>query len=291
MMDALGISDIGDVIRGKTTLSDRALTRSYYSNRAPLCGESNSERLQNLSNINSRGSFRQNSSKMNNSDEIRVKHNYLDNDIHVPSLEEYRYQKITYKEDFNLNINVNYLSSEERKKAYLGEEDNIICGRFPHLNYCNCKIPCSLILPYIHSIEILPNLYVGSIECIYKTKELLFNKIKYILNCSCIEFHKRLKFFEYYDIYINDSDSENAIKFFKITNRIIEDNLNKNNKIIIVSENGISRNFTLIMAYLIGRKEMKYSEAYDFIKKKFKYAEPNEGFKTQLKHYDLSVNV
>ena len=164
MMDALGISDIGDVIRGKTTLSDRALTRSYYSNRAPLCGESNSDRLQNLSNLNSKGSFKQNSSNINNSDEIRVRHNYLDNDIHVPSLDEYRYQKITYKEDFDLKINVNYLSSEERKKAYLGEEDNIICGRFPHLNYCNCKIPCSLILPYIHSIEILPNLYVGSIE-------------------------------------------------------------------------------------------------------------------------------
>ena len=35
-----------------------------------------------------------------------------------------------------------YLTLEEKKKAYNGEEDKIYCGRFPHLDYCGCKYPC-----------------------------------------------------------------------------------------------------------------------------------------------------
>jgi hypothetical protein len=45
------------------------------------------------------------------------------------------------------------------------------------------------------------------------------------------------------------------------------------------------------MAYLIGRKGLKFSEAYEKVKEKFKKAEPNDNFLTQLKHYDLEVNI
>ena len=125
---------------------------------------------------------------------------------------------------------------------------------------------------------------------IKQTKELLFLKIEYILNVSCIEYHKR-KFFNYYDIYINDSSSENVIKFFKITNRIIDNVLSENKRILIHSENGKSRCYVFVMAYLIGRKGLKFSEAYEKVKEKFKKAEPNDNFLTQLKHYDLEVNI
>ena len=124
----------------------------------------------------------------------------------------------------------------------------------------------------------------------YKYKELLDLKIGYVLNVSCIEYNKRPGI-KYFDIYINDNHTENAIKFFKITNRFIHEAITTRNNILIHSEHGRSRCWVFLMAYLIGRRGYKFSEAYEKIKEKFPRAEPNDNYLTQLKHYDLSVNV
>ena len=275
IMDSLGISDVGGILRGSNTTN--GLSRSKYSQQ-PICPELNSK------------------SQYNNSFGNKIEKNkhitnlYSTEELNVSSLDEYRYKEIQYGDEYDLMKNNKYLTNEQKKKAYFGEEDHIFCGRFPHLNYCGCNIPCSLILKDIHPVEILDNLFCGNIECAYKTKELLFLKIEYILNVSCIEYHKR-KFFNYYDIYINDSSSENVIKFFKITNRIIDNVLSENKRILIHSENGKSRCYVFVMAYLIGRKGLKFNEAYERVKEKFKKAEPNDNFLTQLKHYDLEVNI
>ena len=41
-----------------------------------------------------------------------------------------------------------------KSSVYNGEEDSILCGRFPHLIYCGCKYPCRIILNKIKSIEV-----------------------------------------------------------------------------------------------------------------------------------------
>ena len=142
-----------------------------------------------------------------------------------------------------------------------------------------------------HPIQIDENIYVGPLESVFKTKELLFLKIKYILNVSCVSYNKRIKYFKYYDIFINDNHTENAIKYFKITNRFIDDAVNSGGKILIHSENGTSRCWVFLMAYLIGRRQMTFNQAYDLVRSKFNHVEPNDNFLTQLKHYDLKVNI
>lgn len=223
-------------------------------------------------------------------DIIRVNHPYIGQEIAIQSLDPYRTQNVVYRTDLKIETKIEYLPDAEKKWAYTGTEENIKCGRFPHLDYCGCKFPCSLILDKISPIEVIPNLFCGPIECAYKLKELLSLKIGYILNCSCIAYTKR-KRFQYFDIFINDNHTENAIKFFKITNRFIADALDSGNKILIHSENGQSRCWVFLMAYLIGRKGKKFSEAYDLMKEKFSAAEPNDNYLTQLKHYDLEVNI
>lgn len=223
-------------------------------------------------------------------DVVHVNHLYLKAELSVPSLEEYRTQVVSYRNDIKIITDKDYLPEEERKWAYTGTEENIFCGRFPHLNYCGCKYPCSLILDKISPIEIIDGIYCGPIECAYKIKELLNLRIGYILNVSCIAYNKR-KGFKYFDIFINDNHTENAIKFFKITNRFIEEALKNKSKILIHSENGRSRCWVFLMAYLIGRKGFKFIEAYDKVREKFGYAEPNDNYLTQLKHYDLEVNI
>lgn len=234
------------------------------------------------------------SSQIFQDEATRVDHLYISEAISNSNWEEQRYTKI-YQQEPTENLfletrQVEYLTEEEKKKRYNKEEDEIFCGRFPHLKYCGCKYPCSVILKFIKPIEVSELILAGSIECAYKTKDLIQSKISHVLNVSCTDYNKR-KYFKYLDIFINDNHTENAIKFFKLTNRFIETAINKGEKILIHSLHGKSRCWVFLMAFLIGKLRMKYVHAYEYVKEKFPSANPNENFLTQLKHYDLEMNV
>ena len=289
MLKELGISELGDNLRGLTSS-----TKMHYNNFNISCGNPIADQILSGNNESKSGieeQKNQDEEEQNTLGYARVTHNYLPQEIIIPTLEPFRTQEIDYGDEFNLEKNNRFLTYEDKKKAYAGEEDHIFCGRFPHLNDCGCKYPCSLLLPKIHPIEVIENIYVGPLEAVLKIKELLFLKIKFILNLSCVSYNKRIKYFKYYDIFINDNHTENAIKYFKITNRFIDDAVNSGQKILIHSENGTSRCWVFLMAYLIGRKHMTFNIAYDLVKSKFDHVEPNDNFLTQLKHYDLKVNI
>jgi protein-tyrosine phosphatase len=227
--------------------------------------------------------------KKNEVEQNRVNHLYIKEVIILPPTDEARYQKIVL--DVQLDSNQSeYLSEDEKKKRYNKEEDDILCGKFPHLTYCGCKYPCSIILNNISPVEIGDQILVGPIESVYKTKELLKLKVSHILNVACTAYNQR-KYFKYLNIFVADNHTENAIKFFKITNRFIEEALIKGERVLIHSLNGKSRAWVFLMAYLIGKEKMKFAKAYEYVKEKFPGAEPNENFLTQLKHYDLETNV
>lgn len=232
------------------------------------------------------------SAKVNkfNDEVIPINHLYLNEPLLIKSFDEYRYNEIAYGQDIPV-LKEAFYTEEQRKKTYFGEEEHIYCGRFPHLNYCGCKVPCSLILDKISPIQVLDKIFCGPIESVYKTKELVHLQIKYILNVSCVSYTKRIKYFKFLDIFINDNHTENAIKFFKITNRFIDEAIRSEGNILVHSEHGRSRCWIFVMAYLIGRKHMKFSEAYEGVRERFSYAEPNDNYLTQLKHYDLEVNI
>jgi hypothetical protein len=226
--------------------------------------------------------------KSNFLDEYKIDHLYIRESIHVSNIEDYRYNTAKYDSDLVQKFS-EYWTEEERKKRYSGEEDEMYCGRFPHLSYCGCKIPCSIALDLIHPIQMMDNIYVGPIEAVFKTKQLLGSKIHYVLNVSCTEYNKR-KYFKFLDIYINDNHTENAIKFFKVTNRFIDEAVKSDRKVLIHSVQGKSRCWVFYLAYLIGRCRMKFVQAFKAVTDRFPYAEPNDNFLTQLKHYDLETN-
>ena len=49
---------------------------------------------------------------------------------------------------------------------------------------------------------------------------------------------------------------------------------------------GASRSATIIIAYLMWKKKMKYYDALDFVQKKRFIVDPNDGFKEQLKLFE-----
>ena len=234
-------------------------------------------------------SFNGTQTKINFSEENLINHLYIRENLNFTNLDEFRYKLAKYESDLVIKQN-EYISEEDKKKKYSNEEDEIYCGRFPHLSYCGCKIPCSISLNKINPIQMSDNIFVGSIECVFKIKQLISLKVTHILNVSCTEYSRRKKYFKYFDIYINDSHTENAIKFFKITNRFIDDAIKSDKKILIHSFNGKCRAWVFYMAYLIGVKKIKYSQIMSSVLEHFPYAEPNENFLSQLKHYDLEMN-
>lgn len=96
---------------------------------------------------------------------------------------------------------------------YQGEEDDITCGRFPHLDACGCDIPCLIALKEIKLIEVIDGIFMGPYQACFKTKELLEAGVTHILNVSTKQYTKR-KYFKYLDINIYDVHSEDAKKHF-----------------------------------------------------------------------------
>ena len=179
MLKELGISDIGDNLRGFTSS-----TNMHHKNFNISCGCDVADQI--LSNeIQNEKENKDEEGEESTVGYSRVMHNYLPQELVVPSLDPYRTQEINYDNEFDLTKQNRFLTYEDKKKAYNGEEDHIFCGRFPHLSDCGCKYPCSLMLPKIHPIQIDDNIYVGPIETAFKTRELIYLKIKHNMNLSC----------------------------------------------------------------------------------------------------------
>jgi predicted protein tyrosine phosphatase len=104
-------------------------------------------------------------------------------------------------------------------------------------------------------------------------------------NSSCRVLHVRC----------DDSDEEDIISHFEITNRFIEDayresaNGRKKNKILCHCLAGVSRSPTVIAAYLMASKGMKRDEALDLLRERRCVVEPNPGFVEQLGVYETRV--
>lgn len=106
------------------------------------------------------------------------------------------------------------------------------------------------------------------------------------MNASCKEYTKRSKYFKYHDVHVSDDIGENAQKFFRITNRFIDDGV-KNGAILVHSVQGKSRAATFILAWMIYREKVKLKDGLALLREYVNEVEPNESFMQQLADYDL----
>ena len=136
--------------------------------------------------------------------------------------------------------------------VYEGEEDDIVCGRFPHLHFCGCDIPTLIALAEIKLIEVFEGIFMGPLQSAFKTKDLINAGVTHVLNVSCKEYTKRSKYFTYLDIHLYDAHNEDAKRHFRMTNRFI-DEARQRGKVLVHCVAGKSRSPTFILAYLIGK--------------------------------------
>jgi dual specificity phosphatase 12 len=118
---------------------------------------------------------------------------------------------------------------------------------------------------------------MGPYQAAFKTQDLIDKGVTHILNVSSKEYTKRSKYFKYLDIDVHDEVGENAAKFFRITNRFIEQGI-KQGSILVHSVQGKSRAPTFILAYLIFREKMKLKDGLAVLREYVNEVEPNESF-------------
>ena len=83
-------------------------------------------------------------------------------------------------------------------------------------------------------------------------------------------------------IEIDDVETENIIQYFGECFNFIKDN----KKILVHCMAGASRSATIVIAYLMWTKKMKFIDALNYTQSKRNIVDPNSGFKEQLKMFE-----
>jgi protein-tyrosine phosphatase len=161
--------------------------------------------------------------------------------------------------------------------------------------------------------EVLPNLYLGNDPCNIQHPIDFFRTIKVqnILNTAkeCEDQWGRPDDIRYKKCNLQDHTEENieqvlheAIQFigkhFYFMYHCIsgcssllwsDDCLKRNECIYVHCRAGQSRSVTVVLAYLVDKKNMKVSQAYEFVKQKRPNISPNIGFMTVLQQFESSL--
>lgn len=135
---------------------------------------------------------------------------------------------------------------------------------------------------YNEPIHIIDNIYIGNIDSID------YNKLKELNITNIIICGKNLKNdihnnFNHLEFLIDDSFEQNIIDHIKISNKYIDEN--KDKKILIHCYSGISRSASFVIGYLMYKLKLNFADAYNYIKKIYPKAIPNENFIKQLTNF------
>ena len=142
-----------------------------------------------------------------------------------------------------------------------------------------------------NAVEIIPHLYIGSIACASNLEELQSKKITHILCCG---FGLKLFYpdkFKYLKIDLMDNEAQPIRKYFDETNNFINNAIINGGNVLVHCHAGISRSTSIILAYLMKHKNMKFNKAFELIKEKRGKIQPNSGFILQLKAYEKELGL
>lgn len=139
--------------------------------------------------------------------------------------------------------------------------------------------------------EVYPNIYVGNLACIYNPEILDMLKIKNIITAVTGITPPYPDKYNYLNLDLIDSCQEEIINKFEISNKFIEESLQKNEKVLVHCICGVSRSSTIVIAYLIYKKIFgNVDKIIENLKNKREIINPIPNFKNQLELYYAKTN-
>ena len=134
--------------------------------------------------------------------------------------------------------------------------------------------------------QITDNLYLGNLHSskIDNLKENGITKVLSVIDKFVKVEYKESDNIKHKVIRIGDSESNNIIQYFGECLNFI----NGDEKVLVHCSGGISRSATVVIAYIMLKKKMKYLEAFNFVLER-RPVGPNWGFKSQLEMFEKEL--
>lgn len=138
-----------------------------------------------------------------------------------------------------------------------------------------------------HLNEIVPGLYIGDWVASFDYNRLKKDGITHIINLSGLP-NGFPRDFKYLKIDISDAPYVNIGDYFEETYEFIENGL-KNGKVLVHCFAGMSRSVSIVIAYLMRKYNQSFEKTLALVKSRRPIANPNSGFKQQLKSYEQTL--
>ncbi|GJV75878.1 dual specificity protein phosphatase PHS1 isoform X2 [Tanacetum coccineum] len=101
---------------------------------------------------------------------------------------------------------------------------------------------------------------------------------------------QRRDFFEYQNFSICDEEDSNISEIFEEANQFIDAVEQKGGKVLVHCFEGRSRSATVVLAYLMMRKNFTLQKAWNTLRRVHRRAQPNDGFATVLLELDRKLH-
>jgi atypical dual specificity phosphatase len=138
--------------------------------------------------------------------------------------------------------------------------------------------------------DIIPgyNLYLGSQDAAVNVDGLNEKGVKHILNVATGITNKYPDIYTYCNIPILDLEVSNIRDIFEQCFQFM-DNARTEGGVLVHCNAGVSRSATIVIAYLMKRNGMNFSDAYNLVKSVKTDIKPNPGFHQQLIQFDFEL--
>jgi protein-tyrosine phosphatase len=133
--------------------------------------------------------------------------------------------------------------------------------------------------------EVYPNIFVGNISTSFNKEHLKNKGITHILSVIDGMGKTYPNDFTYMNLKAIDNKECNLSQYFENSYQFINDAIRKGGKVYVHCICGVSRSVSVVIAYLIKEKKMSPEKALMSIKTIRPVANPNQGFREQLKLY------
>lgn len=135
--------------------------------------------------------------------------------------------------------------------------------------------------PYQKINHVLDTLYIGDENSV---QDSVFETYQIDTVISCMKNPPKVSSGQEQHIIEIDDDEECYLKpYFSQIADLIQDRIEQKKGVLVHCAAGISRSATMVIAFLMLKRNMPFDEAYVFLKSKRKYVWPNDGFIYQLK--------